>query len=113
MKLSDLTSGRLYAITADEVEATIQVVTPGAMPLCVLHGTVRDFIGADTGDHMLVQLIGWAPWGEDTMSPTGLRLFAVDECPGSAWLIGVRTTGGDTEFLLLACAPTIKERPTD
>lgn len=110
MKLSDLQVGQLYTIDADDVEAIIQVITPGGMPLVMLHGNVRDYASNDENPIIKVQLIGWAPWGEGLKTPQGLRLFATDDQPEYAWLIGMRLRpDGSPEFLKLACSPTITE----
>lgn len=110
MKLSDLEPHKVYSLVADDVDAIFEVIEPGVMPVCVIRGQVKNYLPTPRSV-MTVQLIGWAPWGEDAHAVTGLPLFVIDEQPEFAWLVGIcyRATNENVpELMLMACAPEIE-----
>lgn len=109
--LSKLQPGRLYRITADAVDAILQIIEAGAFPTCLISGDLRNLIRSEddeTSEIAHIQLVGWATTGRDMRTPTGFRLFHEDIQPEGAWLLGIRV-GADfcPEVMLLALDPTI------
>lgn len=111
-RLSEMAVGPVYSMTADEVECTIQVLTAGPSPVCVLSGSWLNMPKSANGYAIrTIQLVGWVNFGQlsSTAASKPLELFVADLQPEDGWLVGVWYNAAADHYPIksLACAPKI------
>jgi len=105
-----MTVGKTYRIAADDADLFVQVVAPGPSPLCIVRGDMQPYMSTEDDSMLVLQLIGWNPFGSSMTGHNAFSYFVADEQPEMANLIGMfyqAKVPTGLEIIIVACAPVI------